>query len=66
MRRMTMAEAEALDTLLTETDPGFTDIPGVFARERAALHPPVYYDWSTSDRYAGMAVAETGAASTYA
>ncbi|MHC6202214.1 hypothetical protein ACYULU_03360 [Breznakiellaceae bacterium SP9] len=34
MKRMTMEEAQALDALLTETDPEFTDILGVFAKQR--------------------------------
>jgi hypothetical protein len=37
MKRMTMEEAKALDDLLTETDPKFTDIPGVFAKQRNLL-----------------------------
>ncbi|GHV37312.1 hypothetical protein AGMMS49546_04680 [Spirochaetia bacterium] len=37
MKRMTMEEAKALDDLLTETDPEFTDIPGVFAKQRNLL-----------------------------
>ena len=37
MKRMTLEEASALDKLLTETDPEFTNIPGVFARERDML-----------------------------
>jgi hypothetical protein len=34
---MTLEEAKALDDLLTETDPEFTDIPGVFAKQRNLL-----------------------------
>ena len=37
MKRMTLEEAQALDDLLTETDPEFTDIPGVFAKQRNLL-----------------------------
>jgi hypothetical protein len=37
MKRMTLEEAKALDNLLTETDPEFTDIPGVFAKQRNLL-----------------------------
>jgi hypothetical protein len=33
MKRMTIEEAKVLDDLLTETDPEFTDIPGVFAKQ---------------------------------
>jgi hypothetical protein len=34
---MTLEEAKALDDLLTKTDPEFTDIPGVFAKQRNLL-----------------------------
>ncbi|GHU59486.1 hypothetical protein FACS189444_4860 [Spirochaetia bacterium] len=34
---MTLEEAQALDDLLTETDPDFTDTPGVFAKQRSLL-----------------------------
>ncbi|GMO62449.1 MAG: hypothetical protein Ta2G_21570 [Termitinemataceae bacterium] len=37
MKRMTPEAAEALDKLLTETDPEFTNIPGVFAKQRNLL-----------------------------
>jgi hypothetical protein len=37
MKRMTLEEAKALDDLLTGTDPEFTDIPGVFAKQRNLL-----------------------------
>ena len=37
MKRMTLEEAKTLDKLLTETDPEFTDIPGVFAKQRNLL-----------------------------
>ena len=35
---MTDEEADALDELLTRTTPQFTNIPGVFARQRALLN----------------------------
>jgi hypothetical protein len=34
---MTDAEADALDELLTKTTPRLTNIPGIFARQRALL-----------------------------
>jgi hypothetical protein len=34
---MTDEEADALDELLTRTNPRLTNIPGVFARQRALL-----------------------------
>jgi hypothetical protein len=37
MARMTDEEAEALDELLTKTTPKLTNIPGVFARQKALL-----------------------------
>jgi hypothetical protein len=37
MKRMTLEEATALDDRLTATDPEFTDIPGVFAKQRNLL-----------------------------
>jgi hypothetical protein len=37
MKRMILEEAKALDDLLTETDPEFTDIPGVFAKQHNLL-----------------------------
>ena len=37
MQDMTDEEYDALDELLTKTTPKLTDIPGVFARERASL-----------------------------
>jgi hypothetical protein len=38
MPTMTDEEADALDELLTRTTPKFTDVPGVFARQRALLN----------------------------
>ena len=35
---MTDEEADALDVLLTNTTPKLTDIPGIFARQRALLN----------------------------
>jgi hypothetical protein len=37
MPKMTDEEADALDELLTRTTPKLTNIPGVFARQRALL-----------------------------
>jgi hypothetical protein len=37
MKRMTLEEAQALDDLLTGTDPAFTNVPGVFAKQRSLL-----------------------------
>jgi hypothetical protein len=37
MPTMTDEEADALDELLTQTTPRLTNIPGVFARQRALL-----------------------------
>jgi hypothetical protein len=37
MKRMTLEEATALDDLLTDTDPEFTDVPGVFAKQHNLL-----------------------------
>jgi hypothetical protein len=34
---MTLEEATALDDRLTETDPEFTDVPGVFAKQSNLL-----------------------------
>jgi hypothetical protein len=38
MPRMTDEEADALDRQLTETTPKLTNVPGVFARQRALLN----------------------------
>ena len=38
MPTMTDEEADALDELLTRTTPKLTNIPGVFARQRALLN----------------------------
>jgi hypothetical protein len=38
MPKMTDEEAEALDRQLTETTPKLTNVPGVFARQRALLN----------------------------
>jgi hypothetical protein len=37
MARMTDEEADALDEFLTKTTPKLTNIPGVFAQQRALL-----------------------------
>ena len=37
MPTMTDEEADALDELLTKTTPRLTNIPGIFARQRALL-----------------------------
>jgi len=37
MNAMTDEEADALDELLTKTTPRLTNIPGIFARQRALL-----------------------------
>jgi hypothetical protein len=37
MPNMTDEEADALDELLTKTTPKLTNIPGIFARQRALL-----------------------------
>ena len=37
MPTMTDEEADALDELLTKTTPKLTNIPGIFARQRALL-----------------------------
>ena len=37
MPTMTDEEADALDELLTKTTPHLTNIPGIFARQRALL-----------------------------
>jgi len=38
MPNMTDEEADALDELLTQTTPKLTNVPGVFARQRALLN----------------------------
>jgi hypothetical protein len=37
MPKMTDEEADALDELLTKTNPKLTNIPGIFARQKALL-----------------------------
>ena len=38
MAHMTDEEADALDELLTQTTPRLTNVPGIFARQRALLN----------------------------